>query len=139
MTDPDSGTWVYGYDGVGNLIYQEGPQPLQHTEYCYDALNRLLYKTSYANDDYTSTRCTPMPTSQQDQYLYDQGTYGIGRLTRVDDSSGSTAFAYDIRGRTIGTALPAPVLHLHAPRPAHGGAGSRFQHRRAERFRGLQL
>lgn len=36
-------------------------------------------------------------------YSYDAGSNGIGRLSQVTDLSGSTAFTYDVMGRTTRT------------------------------------
>jgi len=41
----------------------------------------------------------PTLEAQTVTYTYDTGTNGIGRLTSVSDSSGSTTFPYDSMGR----------------------------------------
>jgi YD repeat-containing protein len=109
MNDPDSGMWRYGYDLVGNLVYQDDPKsptstppgPPQHLEFCYDEMNRVtdkFYKTD--SDNYGPSQCGS--ARGQIQYNYDDTAVasGFGRLTRVDDQSGSTIFREnDVRGR----------------------------------------
>jgi YD repeat-containing protein len=69
------------------------------TQYTYDALNRLLSET-FA--DGTSV-----------DYEYDIGTGAVGRIDRIDDSTGHTDYRYDSEGRlsrkeqTTGTLLRA--------------------------------
>ena len=93
MHDPDMGNWTYQYDGVDNLVQQQDAKG-QITYMQYDALNRLKQK------DYA----TQKPLGSGDVVnTYDGATSnGIGRLTRVDDSSGSTTLSntlyYDAKG-----------------------------------------
>lgn len=102
MSDPDSGAWQYGYDFVGNLIFEDDPKSPQHVEFCYDAVNRVkekYYRTT--QDNYEAVDCA---NPGNVHYAYDDSAvpYGLGRLTRVDDSSGSTLLhAYDVRGRVL--------------------------------------
>ncbi len=108
MTDPDSGTWRYGYDLVGNVLYEDDPKLNQYTEFCYDQLNRVRrkYQTLAEYDPLIGIGygCN-LPGSGNDvniDYTYDAAdvAYSLGRLTRVDDSSGATLFQqYDERGR----------------------------------------
>ncbi len=102
VEDPDSGRWRYGYDRTGNLLYQDDPKPNQHVEFCYDAGGRVLRKHSVGGGDaYRSIDCVAPGTAN---YMYDDPAvpYGIGRLTRVDDESGSTLWhAFDVRGHAL--------------------------------------
>lgn len=89
-TSPDRGTTTYTYDSAGNLKTQKDARNITLT-YSYDPLNRLTAITA--------------PTSTQNvTYTYDSNTSltsctnGKGRLCKVVDPSGTTAFAYDIRG-----------------------------------------
>jgi YD repeat-containing protein len=41
LDDPDSGSWRYGYDAVGNLRWQDDPKSSQHVQLCYDAIDRI--------------------------------------------------------------------------------------------------
>lgn len=100
LEDPDSGRWTYGYDFEGNLRWQDDPEPSQHVQLCYDALNRVRRKYVYTSADFSPAylTCTLPPTVE---YVYDDtaNPYGIGRLAAVSDPSGSTWFQYDLRGR----------------------------------------
>lgn len=102
--DPDSGLWRFGYDRVGNLIYQDDPEPQQHIELCYDELNRLTQKHVVAgSDDYRGDRCTDNDAAEV-EYTYDDSSvaFSTGRLTHVRDRSGATSFAaYDAQGRVL--------------------------------------
>lgn len=87
---PDTGLTTYTYDEAGNRLSQTDARGIT-TRYSYDALNRLL-SVSYPD------------TSQNITYTYDEndnGQYGIGRLTSQSDASGTTAYAYDLRGNVI--------------------------------------
>jgi RHS repeat-associated protein len=136
MVDPDSGTWKYGYDAAGNLIYEDDPKFGQHTQFMYDVLNRVLKKiyltypttapATYCDLQWSSP-CTAY-WSDQIFYLYDSngdctdldspsaGNISVGRLHRVDDPSGSTCFTYDSRGRT--TSVTKTVTTNGSPRTA---------------------
>jgi RHS repeat-associated protein len=93
--DPDMGDWSYNsYDNNGNLLQQTDAKG-QKIFFQYDALNRRVQK------DYDAQK----PLGSGDVvYTYDGNTsYGIGRLTKVQDSSGTTTFYYDSMGRTTRT------------------------------------
>lgn len=139
VVDPDTGTpeepgsWVYGYDLVGNLLRQDDPAENQYVAFRYDAADRLQDKIVVT---FTFPPPTPTPTGllgglagacqkktptpitrfQTTKYTYDTyptplgsqtappgdpaGRYSLGRLTQVEDPSGSTLFqSYDVRGR----------------------------------------
>ncbi len=81
---PDTGTTTYTYDEAGNLSTETDARGITAT-YTYDALNRL---TGISYPD----------SSENISYFYDEGVYGIGRLSRITDASGSTEYGYDARG-----------------------------------------
>ncbi|WP_028490492.1 RHS repeat-associated core domain-containing protein [Thiothrix lacustris] len=89
-TSPDRGTTTYTYDTAGNLKTLKDARAITLT-HSYDALNRL-------------TAITAPISAQNVTYTYDSNTtlttctYGKGRLCKVIDPSGTTAFAYDRRG-----------------------------------------
>lgn len=87
-TSPDTGTTTYTYDAAGNVTQATDARGVV-TQYSYDALNRLT-KVHY-----------PANSSEDVTYTYDQtanGSDGIGRLTTVTDSTGSTQYTYDALG-----------------------------------------
>ena len=96
MTDPDMGAWIYKYDALGNLTSQQDAKG-QFTCLYYDELNRLIIKNYQTSGDCPSTPITPHAV----EYTYDSGVNGIGRRTSMTDSSGSTGWIYDARGRLI--------------------------------------
>lgn len=83
--DPDRGNWCYEYD-LNNSLALCGDGRNIETAYEYDALNRLTLKDA---------------TGIQTSYGYDNGANGIGRLTSVNDGSGSVTFAYDSKGQLV--------------------------------------
>jgi RHS repeat-associated protein len=103
LVDADSGTWRYGYDGVGNLLWQEDPQPNRHVQFCYDAINRPTRRCPIASSYQQSLSCT-LACGDPETVLYAYDANGVansrGRLTLAVDGSGATEIlAYDIRGR----------------------------------------
>ncbi len=80
----DTGTTLYSYDNAGNLIGKTDANSIEIT-YTYDILNRLL---SISYPDF----------SRNIAYSYDQGVYGVGHLTGMTDSTGSSSYSYDQYG-----------------------------------------
>ena len=96
QTSPDTGATGYTYDAAGNVLTRTDAKG-QVATYSYDVLNRL-----------TGIVYTGGTTSQSVSYQYDQGTNGIGHLTRIVDGTGTTDYAYDQHGRlTSQTRQPA--------------------------------
>ncbi|MEW8285856.1 MAG: RHS repeat-associated core domain-containing protein [Candidatus Thiodiazotropha endolucinida] len=87
QTSPDTGTTTYTYDEAGNRLTQTNARGIT-VNYSYDALNRLTH-ISYPD------------TSLNVTYNYDQGTDGIGKLTSISDSNGTTTYAYNAYGDLI--------------------------------------
>jgi RHS repeat-associated protein len=96
MSDPDMGTWSYGYDAIGSLIRQTDARGQRICLY-YDSLNRLIGK-HYRGDD----NCPDSP-GYDVSYGYDAGTNGKGRRTSMSSTSNgqtvTNSWAYDTRGR----------------------------------------
>ncbi len=113
-TDPaSSGTWSFGYDLAGNLIHEDDPESGQSIQICYDALNRPREKHFLDSDTSISIPFSCLLGSGDISYTYDSTDLenrGIGRLTSVDDPSGSTTFRYDHRGRITATTKVIDVL-----------------------------
>jgi RHS repeat-associated protein len=90
VKSPDTGTTVYVVDDAGNRIEQTDAAGVV-MQMSYDALNRITAKT-YPGD-----------AAENVTYRYDEPAagFGIGRLTSVTDTSGSTAYVYDGRGNVV--------------------------------------
>jgi RHS repeat-associated protein len=88
MSDPDMGAWSYTYDENGNLSTQTDAKN-QTITFAYDELNRV--KTKH------------YPDGSEVRYNYDDAAvpYVKGRLTKMEDSSGSSRYFYDNMGRAI--------------------------------------
>lgn len=127
-TDPDTGSgsgagvWRYGYDLVGNLIFQDDPKGSQSLRFEYDRLNRLVRRRQMATD---SPSCAPGTTGctvlREHRYRFDTpaddllpnlcagvctlGNCFLGRATANEEYVGGElrswdALCYDARGRT---------------------------------------
>jgi len=95
LTSPDTGVTTYTYDSAGNRATQTDARNVQ-TTYGYDALNRLTqvtYPTSSLNVTYTYDVSQATCGSGE--------TYAVGRLTRMQDGSGSTDYCYDRFGDLV--------------------------------------
>ncbi len=90
LHSPDTGITRYTHDAAGNLLGQTDARGVL-AQYSYDALNRLTAVTY------------PDSPGENIAYFYDQADaeYGVGRLTRVNDQSGSTSYVYDHRGNQL--------------------------------------
>ena len=94
MHDPDMGTWFYTYDANGNLTQQTDAKN-QQIHFQYDALNRRVQKDFDTQKTFGSGDVV---------YTYDGSTHHRkGRLQKVEDSSGTTTFFYDVTGRVTKT------------------------------------
>ncbi|MCO7225902.1 RHS repeat-associated core domain-containing protein [Pleionea sp. CnH1-48] len=86
----NTGTTLYQYDAASNLINVTDARNTQAI-FTYDALNRIT-KADYPG------------TAEDVVYTWDNsdnGNYGTGRLTSIQDESGDQAFVYDSVGRMI--------------------------------------
>jgi RHS repeat-associated protein len=109
-TSPDRGTTVYYYNVGGELVGRTDGRG-QRVNYTRDMLGRIL------------TRVPVGVSGQNMTYTYDTGGiaggYGIGRLSKVVDPSGTTSFQYDHRGnmtikrQKIGTTTSANLSYTY--------------------------
>ena len=86
LISPDTGTTDRTFDASGNMISSTDAKG-QTASYTYDVLNRVT-QIHYAD-------------GQISAMTYDQGNYGLGRLSQITDSSGSTTYSYDQHGRVV--------------------------------------
>jgi RHS repeat-associated protein len=90
---PDRGTTNYTYDLAGDVIRVVDARG-QRIDYTRDILGRVTRK-----------RPVGLSSTENIDFTYDtpavSNSYGIGRLSRVDDASGITRFAYDWRGNLV--------------------------------------
>jgi len=104
VTDARNLTTSYTYDGFGGLVRRASPdsglttfsndnwgRPQSETRanglaitYGWDALGRMTSRTS---------------AGVTESLTYDEGSYGKGHLTRINDASGQTTFAYNGAGQ----------------------------------------
>jgi RHS repeat-associated protein len=92
LSSPDTGQTASSYDRTGNRISQADNRGVVST-YIYDALNRLV-RISYP----TSSLDVSVHYDESDALTGCSGSFPLGRLTRVTDSSGTTVHCYDRRG-----------------------------------------
>ena len=92
-TSPDRGTIRYEYDAAGDLAAIVDGRG-QRVQYVRDILGRIVSKTPVSR-----------PASERVTYTWDApaitGSYAVGRLSRIDDGTGATRFAYDHRGNMV--------------------------------------
>ncbi|PID71905.1 MAG: hypothetical protein CSA31_00315, partial [Desulfobulbus propionicus] len=84
QTSPDTGQTSYLYDKADNLIAKTDAEQVT-VSYSYDALHRLKHVVHPVTFNTVS-------------YVYDLNPNGIGRLSTVTDSSGTTEFLYNQYG-----------------------------------------
>jgi YD repeat-containing protein len=88
-TSPDTGTTIYTYNALGKPTQITDGRSVV-TNMTYDSAGRMLTKTF------------PAATGENITYTWDatvSGNKGIGRLTKVEDASGSVEWVYDALGR----------------------------------------
>jgi RHS repeat-associated protein len=81
-TSPDTGTTIFTYDTVGRLTSESRANGVVIT-YTWDSLDRMASRTSGGSTE---------------TFTYDEGTYGKGKLTRINDASGQTTYTYNADG-----------------------------------------
>jgi RHS repeat-associated protein len=100
MTDPDMGSWSYGYDVNGNLTRQTDAKG-QRICFYYDVLDRPLGRHHRTDNSCPAYSTNPVLAAK---HTYDQNTNGLGQRTRMETNDGtSTDWSYDGRSRIITT------------------------------------
>lgn len=103
VTDPRSKVTSYTYNGFGDVVTQVSPDT-GTTIYTYDSGGRLQSMTRANGAVFTygydalSRRVTRANGGTVEYFTYDEGAYGVGRLTRLNDTTGQTTFAYTSAG-----------------------------------------
>ncbi|MDO9462109.1 MAG: hypothetical protein Q7N95_18570, partial [Alphaproteobacteria bacterium] len=112
VTDARGNATAYVHNGWGEVIRETSPDR-GVTDYVREARGLITQQTdargvvaSYAYDALGRTTARSFAASPADnvQYFYDDitgGNRGVGRLTRITDKSGETAFSYDARGNVV--------------------------------------
>lgn len=85
LTSPDTGVTTFDYDTAGRLK-SETRQDGKVINYTWDALDRMLSRSS---------------GGVTESFTYDGGTFGKGKLTRFDDATGQTTYAYNEAGLLV--------------------------------------
>ncbi|MEL1263637.1 RHS repeat-associated core domain-containing protein [Pseudoxanthomonas putridarboris] len=95
LQSPDTGTTTYTHDSAGNRTSQTDARGVT-TTYQYDALNRLTHV------GYPTPGLDVAYTYDVTQAVCESGeTFSIGRLTRMQDGSGSTQYCHDRFGNLV--------------------------------------
>jgi RHS repeat-associated protein len=93
LSSPDTGNRSAQFDEAGNMTQKIDARGVTFN-YTYDSLNRVT-KQTWSGAGKTAQPAVP------NEFIYDQGQFGIGHLTSMLDESGQTDFTYDIRGRML--------------------------------------
>jgi RHS repeat-associated protein len=111
-TDPRSLSTTYVRNGFGDVIQRESPDS-GTTVYEYNALGKptkitdgrgIVTNLTYDNAGRLLTREYPAATGENITNTWDAiagGNKGRGRLTRIEDQSGSVEWIYDTLGRAV--------------------------------------
>ena len=90
QTSPDTGTTTYSYDTAGRLTNELRASGLS-ISYSWDALGRFTARTG----------SLPSISATTETFTYDEGAYGKGRLTRINDATGQTTYEYSAAGELL--------------------------------------
>lgn len=106
VIDPRGKITSYTYDNLGQLLSLSSPDT-GATQFGYADNSGLVTSTTRANNVTTYStydalgRITNVTSAEQIiKYTYDSCTYGTGNVCSITDSSGSTAFTYNLAGQT---------------------------------------
>ncbi|MES2321162.1 MAG: RHS repeat-associated core domain-containing protein [Pseudomonadota bacterium] len=107
VSDPRGLTTVYAYNGFGDVSSIASPDTGVTTFDDYDDAGRLLQETradgrviAYSWDDLGRMRSRRSGNAAE-QFNYDEGPYGKGRLSSFSDMSGSTVYGFAASGAII--------------------------------------
>ncbi|WP_253894091.1 hypothetical protein, partial [Salmonella enterica] len=80
----DRGTLQYTYENYTGRLATLTNALGKTTSFTWDALGRIKSRTV---------------DGHLEQWEYDQGTYGVGKLTRFQDATGWTSYSYNADGQ----------------------------------------
>jgi RHS repeat-associated protein len=95
LSSPDTASTVYAYDSAGNPFSQADARGIL-TTYDHDVLNRLTGISLPTLAQSVRFDFDVPPTDCQAGEMY-----GAGRLSQMQDESGSTRYCYDLRGNLV--------------------------------------
>ena len=104
VTDARQNTTSYTYNAFGQVLTQISPDS-GTTTYTYDAAGRLLTKAAADGKvashtwDKLGRQLTRTSAGVTETFTYDEGTFGKGRLTRINDASGQITYTYAADGQ----------------------------------------
>ncbi|PJZ76801.1 RHS repeat-associated core domain-containing protein [Leptospira neocaledonica] len=87
VTDPNSGTIGYVYDSLGRITKQTDARG-KNISFTFDKIGRVI-----------STQASGGESPITNEYDGTSSSHGIGRLTKVNDGSGSTEINYNSQGK----------------------------------------
>jgi RHS repeat-associated protein len=108
--DPRSLNTPYVRDGFGDVIQRTSPDS-GTTVYTYNVLSKptqitdgrsVVTNLTYDNAGRLLTKHYPASTGENITITYDStsgGNYGVGRVTEIDDASGSIQYTYNVLGQ----------------------------------------
>ena len=126
-------TWRYEYDLNGNMSWEISPIPPTAspenytTAFFYDALDRIVEAR------YAARRADSDSATETIKYVYDEGTNGLGRLSRVDMPFGTVSYEHEARGfivnetRTFNLNDPVPLSVTQQVERNHNALGQLVQ------------
>jgi len=106
VRDPRGLTTTYAYNGFGDKLSTTSPDTGK-TTYAYDSLGRLTSET-FADGRTVVYAWDPLDRLQSKSsngvttsFIYDEGAFGKGRLTRFLDRTGQTTYSYNASGELL--------------------------------------
>jgi RHS repeat-associated protein len=104
VTDPRNLTTTYTYNGLGQVTQRVSPDT-GTTNYALDTAGRLLseQRANGLTIGYTWDKLGRMSSRASggvtETFTFDEGVYGKGRLTRLNDATGQTTYTYGADGQ----------------------------------------